>query len=159
VIDGLGVALGETPVGSTVGPQTFAVLTNGFRINRALFTIAADGSATLDTASLAQVFEAVAAPAEEIQFKYALFDDASGREFQSEPILNIAGLGISNGDRPFRYLAKPITFEPQSRIRMEVTEVSRFRGELHVSLQGYKVLGGAGTPTGRARRLARRATR
>jgi hypothetical protein len=151
VIDGLAASLGESFAGGLVGPRTFAVLTNGFRIDRSRFAIAADGSAALDADSLDELFEAVAAPADQIQFKYALFDDASGREFQSEPILNIAGLGISNGDRPFRYLATPIVFGPQSRIRMEVTELSSFRGELHVSLQGYKVLGGAGTPTARTR--------
>jgi hypothetical protein len=154
VVDGLAASLDESFRDGVVGPRTFAVLTNGFRIDRRRFAIAADGSAALDADSLDELFEAVAAPPDQIQFKYALFDDASGREFQSEPILNIAGLGISNGDRPFRYLATPIVFEPQSRIRMEVIELSSFRGELHVSLQGYKVLGGAGTPTARARTAA-----
>ncbi|MGH9957141.1 MAG: hypothetical protein ACREBC_08420 [Pyrinomonadaceae bacterium] len=96
---------------------------------------------------LKDLFQVIGSPPEQIQFLYALFDDGSGRELQSEPILNIAGLGISNGDRPFRYFAQPITFAPRSTIRMEVTEVSDFTGELHVSLHGYKILGGAGTPT------------
>ena len=96
---------------------------------------------------LKDLFQVVGSPPEQIQFLYALFDDGSGREFQSEPILNIAGLGISNGDRPFRYFAQPITFAPRSTIRMEVTEVSDFTGELHVSLHGYKISAGAGTPT------------
>ena len=30
---------------------------------------------------------------------------------------------------------------------MEITEISEFQGDLHVTLHGYKTLGGAGTPT------------
>jgi len=108
---------------------------------------------------LQRLFQVVSAPSDQIQFLYALFDDGSGREFQSEPLLNTAGLGSSDGDRPFRYFARPITFEPRSVIRMEVTEKSDFQGELHVTLHGYKVLGSPGTPTGRpqsARSGARR---
>ena len=108
-----------------------------------------DGTAQLNEGILTQLFQVVGTPPEQIQFLYAIFDEGSGREFQNDPILNIAGLGISNGDRPFRYFARPITFTPHSTIRLEVTEVSEFKGELHVSLHGYKVLGGAGTPTGR----------
>jgi hypothetical protein len=115
------------------------------------------GTAPLDNNALETLFQAVAAPVDRIQFRYALFDDATGREFQSEPILNIAGLGIANGDRPFRYFARPIRFAARSTIRLEITEESEFEGELHVSLQGYKVLGGASSPTGRAvRQVARR---
>ena len=103
------------------------------------------------------MFEVVSPPADQIQFLYALFDEGTGREFQSEPILNTAGLGISNGDRPFRYFPKPIIFKPRSTIRLQITEISDFRGELHISLQGYKVLGESGTPTATARRrLGRR---
>jgi hypothetical protein len=152
VVEGLNKALEETP--RTIGPRIATVLKNGFRLNpqfadRALLK---DGSTGLDEGILQQLFQGVAAPADEIQFLYAIFDEGSGREFQSGPILNTAGLGISNGNRPFRYFAKAIRFEPQSTIRMQVTEVSEFKGDLHVSLQGYKVLGQAGTPTGRVGR-------
>lgn len=127
-----------------------AVLKNGFKLNPELAEFALlglKGNAPLSASILRDLFQVVGSPPEQIQFLYAIFDDGSGREFQSEPILNIAGLGISNGDRPFRYFARPITFAPRSTIRMEVTEVSDFTGELHVSLHGYKILGGAGTPT------------
>ena len=67
-------------------------------------------------------------------------------------MLNIAGLGAPDGKRPFRYFAQPITFAPLATIRMEITELTDFRGELHVSLHGYKMLGGAGTPADRTRR-------
>ena len=140
------------------GPE--AVLRNGFKLNPDLAELAlrrrGRGGVPLDSSLLENLFQVVAAPPENIQFLYAIIDEGSGREFQSEPILNIAGLGISNGDRPFRYFAQPITFTPQSTIRMEVREVSDFEGELHVSLQGYKVLGGAGTPTENSFRRARR---
>jgi hypothetical protein len=118
-----------------------------------------EGNAVLDSSVLTNLFQAVSAPPEQIQFLYAIFDEGTGREFQSDPILNTAGLGTSNGERPFRYFARPISFAPRSTIRMQVTEVSEFQGELHVSLQGYKVLGGAGTPTGRIRQSPVRMSR
>lgn len=145
----------------TLGEQQPEVLKNGFRLNPEVAQLALvdDGTARLQPGVTERLFQVLGAPAEQIQFLYALFDEGSGRAFQSDPILNIAGLGISNGDRPFYYFARPITFAPLSTIRMEITEVSEFRGELHVSLHGYKVLGGAGTPTGRVRRDRPRAGR
>jgi hypothetical protein len=131
------------------GPE--AVFKNGLKLNPDFAELALlgvnDTTQALPAGILKDLFQVIGSPPEQIQFLYALFDDGSGREFQSEPILNIAGLGISNGDRPFRYFARPITFAPRSTIRMEVTAVSDFTGELHVSLHGYKILGGAGTPT------------
>jgi hypothetical protein len=140
------------------GPE--AVLKNGFKLNPDIAEVVLqDINLQLDRSTLQNLFQVVGAPPENIQFLYAIFDEGSGREFQSEPILNIAGLGISNGDRPFRYFAKPIVFAPQSTIRMEVKEVSDFQGELHVALHGYKVLGGVGTPTGRVPQRAGRIPR
>lgn len=151
LIDALGAALPETSrlLRRETGPE--AVLKNGLKLNPELAELALlqDGKAPLDASVLEKLFQVVAAPPERIQFRYAMFDDGSGREFQSDPILNTAGLGSADGDRPFRYFAQPITFAPRTTIRLQVTEVSDFEGELHVSLQGYKVLGGAGTPTGR----------
>ncbi len=161
LFSGLQRALTETPdllTGET-GPE--AVFKGGIRLNPQFAELAllnGGRNALSDVETLQRLFQAVSAPSDEVQFLYALFDDGSGREFQSEPLLNTAGLGISNGDRPFRYFARPITFEPRSTIRMEVTEKSDFQGELHVSLHGYKVLGAPGSPTGMAgrRRLRRR---
>jgi len=129
-----------------------AALKNGIKLNPDVAELALQdgGSGPLNAAFLTKLFQVVGAPPESIQFLYALFDEASGREFQNEPILNIAGLGISNGDRPFRYFSTPIVFAPQATIRLEIREVSDFQGELHVALHGYKVLGARGTPTGRA---------
>jgi hypothetical protein len=132
------------------------VLKSGMRLSPDVASLAI--SAPLTPAVLSQAFEAIPTPLDGIQFTYALFDDGSGREFQSEPILNTAGLGTSNGERPFRQLARPITFAPLAVIRMAITELSTVAGELHVSLHGYKVLGGTGTPTS-ARRAARRRRR
>jgi hypothetical protein len=161
ILDGLDSNLPETSrlLKRETGPE--AVFKNGFKLNPNVAEVALqDGGKTpLDPSILAKLFQVVAAPPENIQFLYAIFDEGSGREFQSEPILNIAGLGISNGDRPFRYFAKPIVFAPQSTIRMEVRELSDFQGELHVALHGYKVLGGAGTPTGTMQRRAGRIRR
>jgi hypothetical protein len=158
VLDGLDSKLPETSrlLKRETGPE--AVLKNGLKLNPDVAEVALqDGGKTpLDPSILAKLFQVVAAPPDNIQFLYAIFDEGSGREFQNEPILSIAGLGISNGDRPFRYFAKPIVFAPQSTIRLEVREVSDFQGELHIVLHGYKVLGGAGTPTGTIRRRAAR---
>jgi hypothetical protein len=161
LLDSLDPRLPETSrfLRRETGPE--AVLKNGIKLSPDVAEVALqnDGNVPLDSSLLENLFQVVAAPPENIQFLYSIFDEGSGREFQSEPILNIAGLGISNGDRPFRYFAQPITFTPQSTIRMEVREVSDFEGELHVSLQGYKVLGGAGTPTGKIFRRLRRTRR
>ncbi len=155
------VTISQGKINGKIGPRTAAVFKDGLRFNpefvqRLLLT----GGAELDEEILSRAFQAVGAPPERVAFKYALFDQGSGREFQSEPILNIAGLGSADGKRPFRYFARPIEFAPRSTIRLQIIEVSAFQGELHVSLQGYKTLGTAGTPTGarpsrRIRRMRR----
>ena len=161
ILDGLDSKLPETSRLLKRETGSEAVVKNGVKLNPDVAEIAllGGGKTPLASSLLAKLFQIVAAPPENIQFLYAIFDEGSGREFQSEPILNIAGLGISNGDRPFRYFAKPIVFAPQSTIRLEVREASDFQGELHVALHGYKVLGGAGTPTGTIQRRAGRIRR
>jgi len=133
----------------TIGPATAAVLTNGFKLNPRLAEriLLGGGKSGVDPAELATMFSSIGVPTGQVQFLYALRDEGTGREFQSQPILNTAGLGIADGNRPFRYFATPISFAPRSVIRMDVTEVSNFKGELHVVLHGYKVLGETGTPT------------
>lgn len=80
-----------------------------------------------------------------IDFKYSIVDSGTGRELQNQPIHNIAGLGESSGNRPFRPLAKPMFFMPRSTIRIEVEEISEgliYTGaELFIVLHGYKMLG------------------
>jgi hypothetical protein len=133
-------------------PALEAALRNGIKLNADFAAVAlqGNGKTLLDAASLAKLFQVVSAPVDDVQFLYALFDEGSGREFQSDPILNIAGLGASDGKRPFRYFAQPITFAPMATIRMEITPLTDFRGELHVALHGYKLIGG-GTPAAAAR--------
>lgn len=134
-----------------LGPRTADLLQNGIRINPLFFdeiARALSSGGRLDPRILEEALEAVAAPPERILFKYALFDDGTGREFQSEPVLNLAGLGAADGRRPFRYFARPIEFERRTAVRMQVIEVSSFKGQLHVTLQGFKTLGSPGTPTG-----------
>jgi hypothetical protein len=139
-----------------IGPRTATVLRDGFKLNPEFADriLLSGMTGAFDRQILAETFQTVAAPPEQIQFLYAIVDEGTGREFQSEPILNIAGLGTANGMRPFRYFALPIQFDRRTTIRMQVTEKSEFQGELHVSLQGYKTLGEPGTPTG-PRRLSR----
>ena len=135
-----------------------AVFKNGLKLNPSVAELALQDpeDGLLSSTVLERLFQVVGSPSELIQFKYAIFDEGSGREFQSEPILNIAGLGSAGGERPFRYFAQPVTFRPRSTIRMEVTEVSDFQGELHVSLHGYKVLGGSDSPTATSPRSSTR---
>jgi hypothetical protein len=158
VLDALKAAVGEAQgtVGPLVGPRTSAALLNGIRLNprSAQVALGGNGGAPLGDEVLRSLFQTVAAPPDRVQFLYALFDDGSGREFQNDPLLSIAGLGSADGDRPFRNLSPPVTFAPQTTIRLEITEKSEFKGELHVSLHGYKVLGAPGTPTGRRLRRA-----
>jgi len=80
-----------------------------------------------------------------IEFKYSVVDSGTGRELQNRPIHNIAGLGESTGQRPFRPFAKPMLFMPRSTMRIEVEEVSEgaiYEGaQLYIVMHGYKVLG------------------
>src|SRR5215213_357282 len=84
-------------------------------------------------------------PTEEISFLFSILDSATGRELQDEPTHNLASLGSSDGARPFRMLAQPLTFQPRSTIRLQIVERSEdVRGTLFIVLYGYKTLG-AGT--------------
>lgn len=92
---------------------------------------------------------------EEIAFLFSMLDSATGRELQDEPAHNLASLGKSNGERPFRPLARPLSFLPRSTLRVQVIEHSEgVRGRLHVVLFGYKLLGAAICPEPVLRGLA-----
>lgn len=158
LLDGLQIRLADLPDVRKDVPAIEAALLNGIRLNATLAGLGLlnDGNALLDADTAQKLFQVVSAPSQDVQFLYALFDEGSGREFQSQPLLNIAGLGASDGKRPFRYFARPITFAPRATIRMDITELTDFSGDLHVSLHGYKLLGGAGTPTGARSRAPRR---
>jgi len=99
------------------------------------------------------LFQRVRAPAE-ISFLFSILDSGTGRELQDEPVHNIASLGKSNGERPFRLLAQPITFLPRSTIRLQIIERSQgVQGNLVVVFYGYQVIGSSGCPEPVARRL------
>ena len=76
--------------------------------------------------------------ADDVSFRYTLFDGGTGRELQNGLIHNIAGLGIANGDRPFKRFARPMIFYPRSTIRVLVQEHFG-RGRLYLVFQGYKL--------------------
>ncbi|MBI4491102.1 MAG: hypothetical protein HY694_18625 [Deltaproteobacteria bacterium] len=115
----------------------------GFRIRQNFLRIAFQGDGNLTTSldkSLAnRIFESLNR-SEDVSFRYTIFDSGTGRELQNRPIHNIAGLGIANGDRPFKKFARPMVFFPRSTIRVTIQEHFG-RGTLFFVFQGYKVLG------------------
>src|SRR5262245_2680283 len=123
-------------------------LTRGFRLNPdAAGLVAADLPIDqIPAGTLERVFETGSVAAEEASFLYSIDSGATGREYQNKAIHNIAGLGIANGDRPFRPFAKPVMFEPRSFIRIQVEEISGPPGTLFIVLQGYKMLGAGRIP-------------
>jgi len=130
-------------------------LISGFRVDPHFETVVFQSSATngqngrlstqpLPAAFVSQLFQSVKPPAD-ISFLFSMVDTSSGRELQDEPTNNLASLGISNGERPFRLLARPLSFLPRSTIRLQVIEQSQdVQGTLFIVLYGYKILGAAG---------------
>lgn len=88
-----------------------------------------------------RIFEPLNRP-EDVSFRYTIFDVSTGRELQNGLIHNVAGLGIANGDRPFKKFARPMIFFPRSAIRVVVQEHFG-RGRLFLVFQGYKLPGSA----------------
>jgi hypothetical protein len=119
-----------------------ADLTGGFRLNPD-FAARATADPPLDqqAVGLDRAFATGTVAAEEASFLYSIDVVSTGRELQNKAIHNIAGLGIANGDRPFRPFAKPMLFEPRSSVRIQITELSGPPGTLFIVLQGYKMLG------------------
>lgn len=121
-----------------------SALQAGVRIRPSYLRIAFDDTGApnrlFPLGSLNRVFESLNRP-DDVLFRYSIFDTGTGRELQNQPLNSIAGLGIANGDRPFKQLARPMRFLPRSTIRVNVEE--RFgRGTLFIVFQGYKLLGG-----------------
>jgi hypothetical protein len=119
-----------------------ADLTGGFRLNPD-FAARATADSPLDQQAVGfdRAFATGTVAAEEASFLYSIDVVGTGRELQNKAIHNIAGLGIANGDRPFRPFAKPMLFEPRSSVRIQITELSGPPGTLFIVLQGYKMLG------------------
>jgi len=129
------------------------VLVDGFRVKPDPVFVDADISrprVTLDRV-IAQsernrVLERVI-PRNEVSFFFSIVDSNSGRELQDEPVHNLASLGKTNGERPFRVLPKPLSFAPRSTIRLQVIENSEdVRGTLFIVLYGYKILAASHCP-------------
>jgi hypothetical protein len=131
--------LSQLPLGSF--PQD--ALRDGIRIRANFLRVAVSSGGGLSDnirAALAnKIFERLNRP-EDVSFRYSIFDSGMGRDLQNQPIHNIAGLGIANGDRPFKKFARPMIFLPRSTIRVTVQEQFG-RGTLYFVFQGYKVLG------------------
>jgi len=122
-----------------------SALLDGVRLRPDFLRVASDGNGNLANQLPIElsdvIFERLNRP-EDVSFRYAIFDTGTGRELQNRSLNNIAGLGIANGDRPFKKLARPMSFLPRSTIRVQVEE--RFgRGTLFIAFQGYKLLGAA----------------
>lgn len=93
-------------------------------------------------------------PAGDLFFLLSIVDSASGRELQDRPSHNLASLGASTGQRPFRLLAHPVAFLPRSTIRIQIIEQSPdMSGRLFIVLYGYKLLGASHCPEPLMRRL------
>ena len=76
-------------------------------------------------------------PPEEMSFLFSIVDSTTGREFQDEPMHNLASLGKSNGERPFRLLRAAADFAPRSTLRAAGHRAHRRRARhaLHRALR------------------------
>jgi hypothetical protein len=168
------------PAELTLGEIPAAALISGFRVNPRLASLVftgpardATGSETVaatdheladeqvpvelieeDDGRRPTLFQQMRTPAE-ISFLFSMVDSSTGRELQDEPTHNLASLGTSRGERPFRLLAQPITFMPRSTMRLQVIERTEgIRGTLFIVLYGYKVLEASRCPEPLARQIA-----
>jgi hypothetical protein len=119
-------------------------LLDGIRLRPAYARLAFDNGGNLSAGVRVEIandlFERLNRP-ESVAFRYRLFDGGAGRDLQNQPIFSVAGLGIADGQRPFKRLPRPLNFEPRSTFRVTVQEITG-RGMLHLVLQGYKRLDG-----------------
>jgi hypothetical protein len=132
------INLGDVPL--HVFPAT--ALLDGIRLRPDWLRLALKDNGLLADAlpigTLDSLFERLNRP-EDVTFRYALFDTGTGRELQNQRLANVAGLGIADGDRPFKKLARPMIFLPRSTVRIELDEVYG-RGKLFIVFQGYQLL-------------------
>lgn len=116
-------------------------LFDGIRIHplRVKFAFTSDGKLSYVPLQMKdRMFQSLNRP-EEVRFLYSISDSATGSDWQNQRVHNIAGLGIANGERPFKVLHKPMVFSPRSSIRVQVEEIFG-RGRLYIAFQGYKIL-------------------
>ncbi len=87
--------------------------------------------------ALNEAFEIVQEPSD-YEFLVSFVDSATGRELQDQPVHNLASLGRTDGRRPFRSFAAPMSFEPRTTLRVQIVErTPGIRGLLTIVLQGY----------------------
>jgi hypothetical protein len=136
-----------TPVVADIGRLPLRVfspdaLADGIRIRPSFVRVALRDNGllalNLPATLVEEMFESLNRP-EDVEFRYRIFESGRGVELQNRNIHCIAGLGIANGDRPFKRLSRPLTFHPRSTIRVALEERSG-RGTLHMVFQGYKLL-------------------
>jgi hypothetical protein len=119
-----------------------SALTDGIRIKpdhvRIAFENNGDLASNLPLTWLDEIFERLNTP-DDVSFRYSIYDSGRGRDLQNQPLHNVAGLGIANGNRPFKKLARSMVFLPRSTIRVRVEEVFG-RGTLFIVFHGFKFL-------------------
>jgi len=120
-----------------------AALRRGFRLDRSLLEKYLDNEILPPPEEASAPFVPCGSDPGELSFLYSIIDNGTGRALQSEPIHNIAGLGIADGDRPFRTFPKPFVLSPRSVLLFQVRALSGGPGTLYFVLQGYKVVGGS----------------
>lgn len=117
-------------------------LLDGIRIRPAYLRAALQAGGTLASVPLDvadAVFERLNR-SDDVSFRYTIYDGGSGQAWQNVPLFNVAGLGIANGSRPFKQLARPAVLAPRSIVNIVVEETFG-KGVLYVALQGYKRIG------------------
>jgi hypothetical protein len=120
-------------------------LLDGIRIRPEYLRVALQTGGALASVSLDvvnQIFQRLNR-SEDVDFLYTIYDAGTGQAWQNVPLYNVAGLGIANGLRPFKQLAKPAILAPRSTLHITVQEQFG-RGVLFLALQGYKRIGAYG---------------
>ncbi|MGH7459565.1 MAG: hypothetical protein ACREMA_00880 [Longimicrobiales bacterium] len=172
------LAASTLPPGAlTLGQIPEQALIDGFRINPAYAPVVLSGGPgfgadAIATERYAVVQRAVLVPptrnavlerlvrTPDISFLFSMVDTSTGRELQDVPAHNLATLGISNGERPFRPLAQPLGFLPRSSLRMQIIEGTEdVRGTLNIVLYGYMAIGLTNCPEPTAREVVAAAQR
>ncbi len=118
---------------------------DGIRIRPEYLRVALQSGGALASVSLGvvnQVFQRLNR-SDDVDFLYTIYDAGTGQSWQNVPLYNVAGLGIANGLRPFKQLAKPAILAPRSTLHITVQEQFG-RGVLFLALQGYKRIGAYG---------------
>src|SRR5215475_2636781 len=129
-------------------------LIDGFRLNPNLRPLLApDGRLSETLPVRPEMFQRLKS-IDNFNFLLSLVDTGTGLELQNKPVDSLATLGRADGRRPFKTLPQPMVFMPRSTIRLQVEErTAGVKGQLTITLHGYKVLGVAGQLEDTVRKL------